>query len=182
MRIIAGTARGRTLVAPEGMDTRPTSDRTRESLFNILAARVSEARVLDLFTGSGALAAESLSRGAQYVMCADISPEACAAARKNCALKGVSGRADVMQCDWERALSRAQGPFDIVFLDPPYAMVDVYGRAFALLCEKGLLAPDGVVVMEHEKDANVPLPDEAEVYDERKYGKARVKLVRRRQE
>lgn len=178
MRIIGGTARGRGLLAPEGMDTRPTSDRTREALFNILAARVPGAKVLDLFAGSGALSAEALSRGAKYAACVDVSPAACAVIRKNCDLKGIAGRAEVCNADWRRALERLSGPFDIVFLDPPYAMTETYGQAFAALAEKGLLGPESVVVMEFEKDARVPLPDIAQVYDERKYGRARIWLVR----
>ncbi len=178
MRIIGGTARGRNLLAPEGMDTRPTSDRTREALFNILMQRVPGARVLDLFAGSGALSAEALSRGADGAVCVDIAPKACAVIVKNCDLKGVSGRAQVMQADWQSAIGKLSGRFDIVFLDPPYALTDVYGQAFSLLLAKGLIDEDSVVVMEYEKDAAIPLPETAEIFDERKYGKARILLVR----
>lgn len=180
MRIIGGTARGKGLVAPEGMDTRPTSDRTREALFNILMTKVPDARVLDLFAGSGALSAEALSRGAQSVTCVDVSPKACQAIRKNLDLKGVAGEKQVIQSDWQAALGRIAGQFDLVFLDPPYHMTEVYAQAFEAICRRGLLAKDGVVVMEYEQDAKIPLPESAEVYDERKYGKARVMFVRER--
>ena len=181
MRIIGGTARGKTLAAPEGMDTRPTSDRLREALFNILAARVPGARVLDLFGGTGALSAEALSRGAAYAAVADIDAQAVRAIRKNCDLKGVEGRAEVFQGDWRGVIPRLQGPFDLVFLDPPYRMTEVYGEAFLALARAGLLAEDAVVVMEHAADARIPLPPEAEIFDERKYGSARVRFARVRQ-
>ena len=181
MRIIGGTARGKTLVAPEGLDTRPTSDRLREALFNILAPRVPDARVLDLFGGTGALSAEALSRGAAYAAVVDLAPQAARAIRKNCDLKGVSGRAEVFECDWRKAVGRLRGPFDIVFLDPPYRMTEVYAEAFLALAGTGLLAEDAVVVMEYAADARIPLPEEADVFDERKYGAARVKFVRVRQ-
>lgn len=180
MRIIGGTARGKGLIAPEGMDTRPTADRTREALFNILMMRIGGARVLDLFSGSGALSAESLSRGAAHVTCVDISPAACAVIRKNLDLKGVQGTKEVITGDWQGVLDRLKEPYDIVFLDPPYHMTEAYGQAFEKIVGNGLLNQDGIVVMEYEKDADIPLPDCAEVYDERKYGKARVKLVRMR--
>jgi len=182
MRIIGGTARGKGLAAPEGMDTRPTSDRTREALFNILMMRVPGARVLDLFAGSGALSAEALSRGAANAVCVDISPEACRVIRKNLDLKGIEGTSEIMQADWQSALGRIKGEFDIVFLDPPYRMTEVYGQAFSEIVRRGLLAQDGVAVMEYEQGASVPLPECAEIYDERKYGKARVMLVRARRD
>ncbi|MDO4739182.1 MAG: 16S rRNA (guanine(966)-N(2))-methyltransferase RsmD [Eubacteriales bacterium] len=178
MRIIGGTARGKALLAPEGTDTRPTADRTREALFNILMRHTPGARVLDLFAGSGALSAEALSRGAKSALCVDLSPQACAAARRNTQLKGVEGSAQVLCMDWRRALSQMHEPFDIVFLDPPYHMTEVYGEAFSALAERGLLHEESVVVMEYEQQARLPLPPRAEVFDERKYGRARVMLVR----
>ena len=182
MRIIGGTARGKGLLAPEGMDTRPTSDRTREALFNILMTRVPGSRVLDLFAGTGALSAEAISRGAAHATCVDISPEACLVIRKNLDLKGVNGTHEVLQADWRSALGRISGQYDIVFLDPPYRMTEVYGQAFSEIVQRGLLSPDGIAVMEYEQGASVPLPECAEVYDERKYGKARVMLVRARRD
>jgi len=178
MRIIGGTARGKTLLAPEGLDTRPTSDRTREALFNILMQRVPGARVLDLFAGSGALSAEALSRGAQSVTCVDISPAACAVIRKNLALKGVEGSSRVIAADWQSALGQMSEPFDIVFLDPPYHMTQVYAQAFEALAERGLLHRESVVVMEYEQQAVLEEPKGAVIFDERKYGKARIRLLR----
>jgi len=182
MRIIGGTARGKTLLSPEGTDTRPTSDRTREALFNILMQRVPGAKVLDLFAGSGALSAEALSRGAESVTCVDVSAAACAVIRKNLDLNGVSGKKLVIRADWLGALSQLKEPFDIVFLDPPYHMTEVYGEVFAALAKRGLLHNESVVVMEYEQEALLPLPENALVFDERKYGKARIKLVRLKEE
>lgn len=182
MRIIGGTARGKKLIAPEGLDTRPTADRIRESLFNLLMRDIPGARVLDLFCGTGALGAEALSRGAAYVLCVDISPKACEVARQNIALKGVSGTGEVLLGDWERAVSLCKGRFDVVFLDPPYRMTDVYGQAFTSLLCKGKLSPGAIFVMEILAGANIPLPPEAELFDRRKYGATELMLVRAAEE
>lgn len=182
MRIIGGTARGRSLLAPEGWATRPTADRTREALFNILMRHVPGAAVLDLFSGSGALAAEALSRGAAEAVCVDISPDACRIIEKNCALSGVRGTAHVLCADWHSALASLHTPFDIVFLDPPYVLTELYGRAFSALVERRLLTGESIVVMEHEKGLKFPLPPQAEVYDARSYGKAGLLFVRLKEE
>lgn len=182
MRVIGGTARGKTLIAPEGLNTRPTSDRAREAMFNILMARIAGARVLDLFAGSGALSAEALSRGAHSVTSVDISPKACAVIRRNLNLKGISGTAKVIQGDWLQTIGMLQDRFDIVFLDPPYRMSEVYGQVFTELVRRNLLAEDAVVVMECEHGQTIILPQNADVFDERKYGRAGIKLVRQKRE
>ena len=123
MRIISGSARGRTIVAPQGMDTRPTQDYVRESLFNILRADVPGARVLDLFAGSGALGLEALSRGAEHAVFVDSARAAVACVRRNVETLRMDGRCQVLACDWRAAAQRlAGGGFDLVFIDPPYRM------------------------------------------------------------
>ena len=104
LRIIAGTARGRRLEAPEGRDTRPTLDRVRENLFNMLQGKCMDARVLDLFAGSGALSLEALSRGADFAVLADRDREAVRIQRKNLESLGFSHRARVLQSPWEATL------------------------------------------------------------------------------
>ena len=186
MRIISGSARGRKLFAPAGEDTRPTADRIRESLFNILGTRVWDAGVLDLFGGTGALALEAMSRGAESAVIVDMNRAAIQAIERNA--QGVVGedyasRVRVIKSDYRSAIGSLKGKkFDIVFLDPPYRMTEVYGQAFSALAGRGLLGGDSVVVMEYEQDARITLPECAQVFDERKYGKARIMLVRLKEE
>lgn len=179
MRIIAGQHRGRTLRAPAGRQTRPTSDRVREAMFNLVAARfdVHGARVLDLFAGSGALGCEALSRGALRCVFVDASRAAVAAVRDN--VNRVGGE-DVEVIDGDALVilgRRGRGEFDLVFLDPPYASTDNV-RALALLAERGSpLADDGLIVVEHS--AELSLPAGLSQVTSRKYGDTRVTLTRR---
>lgn len=179
MRIIAGEARGRTIEAPKGRDTRPTLDRVRENLFNILQRRVWEARVLDLFSGSGALSLEALSRGAAKAVLVDCDRAANACQRQNAARLGYADRARILLMDWRQAVSQltADGQvFDLVFLDPPYAMHELSGVMEAL---KPLLAPEACVVVEHEARVMPTIADGYELYDSRRYGYAGVSFFRR---
>ena len=128
MRIIAGTARNRRIDAPEGRNTRPTLDRVRENLFNILQTRIRSSDVLDLFAGSGALSLEALSRGASFAVMCDLDRNAHRIEIKNSETLGFSGQAEFFCCDWRTALrhlTRQGRLFDIVFLDPPYRMTDL---------------------------------------------------------
>ncbi|HEY6798723.1 MAG TPA: 16S rRNA (guanine(966)-N(2))-methyltransferase RsmD [Kineosporiaceae bacterium] len=154
-RIIAGAAGGRRLVTPPGERTRPTSDRVREALFSMLEARgaVRGARVLDLFAGSGALGLEAASRGAAAVTLVDSSRQAVAAARRNAgAVTGAGGPAavEVVLAPALRYLQQATGPaFDLVLLDPPYALGDdELATHLTALAAPGRLAPGAVVVVE----------------------------------
>ena len=120
MRIIAGTARGRKIEAPEGKNTRPTLDRVREYLFNILQMNIRGSRVLDLFAGSGALSLEALSRGAESATMVDSDRNANRIQRKNLESLGFTGQAEVMLRDWKQAvreLTREGRRYDLVFLD-----------------------------------------------------------------
>lgn len=149
MRIIAGSARGRQIIAPKGQATRPTLDRVKESLFGIIQFSLSGARVLDLYAGSGNLGLEALSRGASHAVFNDHSRECCEIIRRNLDTLGFSSRATVFQSDALSALDRLSGkePFDIVFLDPPYRAGAQ--QALAALFLKGLVARDGQVIVEH---------------------------------
>lgn len=180
MRIIAGEARGRRLFAPEGVETRPTADRVRESLFNILGARVPGAQVLDLFAGSGAMALEALSRGAAFAALCDSNRDAARVIERNIALLRVEDRALLIRSDWREALARLRGRrFSLVFLDPPYRMLDAYARAIGALDEMDLLETDAAVVMEHAAKTPVAPPEGFEIYDERRYGDTAVAFARR---
>ena len=171
MRIIAGEARGRSLTAPKGTDTRPTLDRVRESLFNIVRLHVPDANVLDLFAGSGSLGLEALSRGAAHATFVDSGRAAQAAVLHNIAAVGVADRSVLLRCDWRTALSRlaADGAaFDLVFLDPPYGMPGAEAMLEALRTS-GVLAEGSLTVYEHAK-ACPPDTSRWQVWDVRPYG------------
>ncbi len=178
MRIIAGSARGTTLVAPEGLDTRPTLDRVRENIFNLLQGRVRDKRVLDLFSGSGAMALEALSRGAAMAVLVDHDRRANAAERKNIAKLRMESVSRVLLASWRQAVAAltAEGArFDLVFLDPPYEMSDLRPVMTALI---PLLAADALLVVEHAGKAFPATPEGFEMTDSRRYGIAGVSLFR----
>jgi 16S rRNA (guanine966-N2)-methyltransferase len=155
MRITGGTLRSRALKAPKGQATRPTTDRVREALFGILtsAGGLEGARVLDLYAGTGALGLEALSRGAAAAILVESAREALAVLRANVAALGLEGRAQIVAGDVAKAMRRLPpgGPFDLVFADPPWAMVDAGHPAEVLsdLVRSGAIAMDGRVVLEH---------------------------------
>ena len=186
MRIISGEARGRTLFAPAGDQTRPTSDKLRGSLFNILNGRVENAEVLDLFGGTGALALEALSRGAARAVIVDSARAAIEAIRRNAqnVLKdGLDARALILKTDYRSAISGLSGRcFDLIFLDPPYRMCEAYGDAVSRLDRAGAIAEDAVIVCERRHDAAIGMPEGFEVYDTRNYGETAIDFVRRRLE
>jgi 16S rRNA (guanine966-N2)-methyltransferase len=160
MRVIAGIYRSRPLKSPPGLATRPTSDRLRETLFNVLAGRTEGARFADLYAGSGAVGIEALSRGARQVCFVEQAPRAVAAIRANLAsLKIESGfhidDRSVSAALADRARRAEPGPWDIVFLDPPYDAGLTYGRTLTILgkLEAPLLAPHGVVIAEHRRES-----------------------------
>jgi 16S rRNA (guanine966-N2)-methyltransferase len=188
MRITGGRWRSRALKAPRGTATRPTSDRVREALFSILASdgllepRDGEAeralRVLDLYAGSGALAFEALSRGATAAVLVEQARDAVAVIRQNARELAADRQIAVFDARVERALARIEGPFVIIFVDPPYAEVRTAGFGGVLLAAAGLLAPEGVLVLEH---ASVdPAPDVAGLSPdrERRYGDTALTLFR----
>jgi 16S rRNA (guanine966-N2)-methyltransferase len=178
MRITGGTLRSRALVAPSGDRTRPTSDRVREALFGILASqgRVASANVLDLYAGTGGLAYEALSRGADRATLVDVGRDAVTAAKKNAAALGLEGRSLVIGSPVERATSAilARGPFELVLVDPPYADVASALRALAALAAAGAFAADALVILEHAtRDLSVTLslvPEAFTSTDQRRYG------------
>lgn len=177
MRIIAGTARSRRIVAPEGLDTRPTLDRVRENMFNILQLRVRDARVLDLFAGSGALSLEALSRGAASATLVDHDRAAVAAERTNIASLDFQDAARVLPMDWRQAvrlLTAEEAKFDLAFLDPPYAMRDLTDVFKAL---RPLLDGDATVVLEHRAGGIPAVADGFFLRDSRRYGYAGVSFL-----
>ncbi len=172
MRIIAGSGRGRTLVAPKGTDTRPTQDYVRESLFNILLRNVPDAKVLDLFAGSGALALEALSRGAQYAVLADSGAQAYASILRNVETLKAQDRAKVYKSEWQTTLAclaAEKQRFSLVFLDPPYRLEGIE-TIFMRLAELSLLEKDALVVAERARGNEPMLDARFEKTDVRRYG------------
>jgi 16S rRNA (guanine966-N2)-methyltransferase len=158
MRVIAGTLRRRTLEAPAGLKTRPTSDRLRETLFNILAPRIEGARFLDLYAGSGAVGIEAVSRGAEKVVLVERAEPALKVLRGNLEKLGLRSAVRVEGVSVGAFLRRVrpQGTemvFDIVFLDPPYESVDEYATVLGLLGADaaGILAEQSIVIAEHRR-------------------------------
>ena len=158
-RVIAGTLGGRRLATPPGRDTRPTSDRVREALFNSLAGALPGARFADLYAGSGAVGIEALSRGATHALFVESSPKAAQVLRHNLAALGVAASAEVVTAPVAKALAGGPAqPYDVVFADPPY---DLPGAEVAALLRAlvtgGWIAEDGIVVMERSSRSGSPV-------------------------
>ena len=147
MRVISGTAKGHKLFSPPGHKTRPTGDRMKEDLFNILAPEVKGALFLDLYCGSGAIGIEALSRGAESAVFVDSSKAAISAARANLEKTRLIDRARFMHMPVESALEAFDAPFDMIFIDPPYTSGDL-GPALRLINQRGLLSENGILVAE----------------------------------
>ena len=178
MRVISGSARGLKLISPTGLDTRPTLDRVKEALFSMLTPELRDARVLDLFAGSGALGVEALSRGSAEAVFVDNSPEARAAAAKNLENARLTGRAKVVPGDALKFLASQNEPFDIIFLDPPYGG-GLYGKALGLVAERELLSPDGVIAVEWDGAVETPeFPPCFARERDRRYGRVNITLLR----
>ena len=180
MRVISGSARGRRLKELQGMDTRPTTDKVKESIFNIIQFDIEGRRVLDLFAGTGQLGIEALSRGARDAVFVDMGADACRLVRENLQRTGLTGRAQVVQADYLRYLERRQGPFGIIFLDPPYAEVFLE-NALEKISEIDILANRGIIVTERpvgkELPCHFPGLERSRDY---KYGKTLITIFRKK--
>jgi 16S rRNA (guanine966-N2)-methyltransferase len=154
MRVIAGTYRSRQLIAPSGLATRPTSDRLRETLFNVLAPRIDGTVFVDLYAGSGAVGIEALSRGASLVYFVDKAPSAMAAIRSNFAALNIHSGFRLESSSVSSALGRLSAA-GLIFLDPPYEAASEYERTLSTIGQNAdsLLTPDGIVVAEHSRKA-----------------------------
>ncbi len=177
MRIIGGIHRGRRLRAVEGLAVRPTSDRLRETLFNILAPRIEGSRFLDICAGSGAVGLEALSRGAGAATFIDNSRRACSVIEANLQTLGIKREATVINRDAFTALKRLADEakqFDIVFLDPPYAS-GIYDTLMHELATTALLSNDSIVIVEHRaKTPPEPHYDELKLFREVKQGESAI--------
>ena len=182
MRIVAGKFRGKQLSSPEDDSIRPTADRVRESVFNILASRLGpsfdDLRVLDLFAGTGALGLEALSRGAAHVIFVDTGAEARGLIRDHIEAFGAGGVTKLLRRD-ATALGDAgtMGPVDLVFLDPPYGK-GLGEQALVSLHSGGWLQPETILVLEESSDVTVNLPTCFALDDRREYGAAAVHFLK----
>src|SRR5690606_19630383 len=181
MRIVAGKFRGKQLNSPSDQSTRPTSDRARESIFNILGSRLGPAldgrRVLDLFAGTGALGLEALSRGAAHVTFVETGAEARGLIRDHIEAFGAAGITKLLRRD-ATALGKPGtfGQFDLIFLDPPYAQA-LGEKALAELASNGWIAPGATIVWEESSDVEVTIPDGFTLDDTREYGAAAIRFL-----
>jgi 16S rRNA (guanine966-N2)-methyltransferase len=182
MRIVAGSHRGRRLETPADDRIRPTSDRIRESLFNILGHKLDGGftgkRVLDGFAGTGALGLEALSRGAASAVFIDRNRDALALCRRNAATLGLAKQSDFRMADLTHAGLLAGPPFDLVLLDPPYGE-RLAGKALAAIHAASWLAPTAIVVIEADRAQPEIVPEGFSVIDSRDYGRTRIVVVSR---
>lgn len=154
-KITGGSLGSRKLKSPKGMNVRPTPGRVKESLFSILQPRIEGASFLDLFAGTGAIGFEAASRGAARVVSVEGHRETAEAIKEAAEQFGVAGSVTVVSAPVDRALYRVEGPFDIVYADPPYDN-EVPLQMFRLLLERNLLAPDALVIFEHSARTILP--------------------------
>lgn len=182
MRIITGKHRGRKIeIGPDGgKNIRPTSDMAREAIFNILTMGkmgnvVADARVLDVFCGTGAFGLEALSRGAAHVTFVDKSRDSMAITRHNASTMKEEANCSFFLQDGTQ-LGKARGTYSLVFLDPPYSL-KLIEPALKSLVTGGWLEKDAILVLEHDEKSNVSLPENFEMLYERRYGRAMVKVV-----
>ena len=178
MRVIAGEFRSRTLVAPRGDKTRPTTDRARETLFNVLAhlTDFANSRVLDIFAGSGALGIEAISRGAQYATFVENDRVALDALQRNITTLGITDRCVISRIDVYRYIGSCNDKFDLILSDAPYS--DERARQELPDALKVCLSTDGVLVIEHRSSDSVVVPTGLEVIRELKAGEAGFTMLR----
>lgn len=178
LRVISGSARGKKLISPPDEKVRPTLDRIKESVFNMIAFSVYDSVVLDLFSGSGALGVEALSRGAKKCIFVDKSRESLKVTEDNLKITSLDGKASLINSDFSDFLEVTNETFDLIFLDPPYheGLMD---NALKLIHSKNLLSKDGIIVCESDTEAAFS-PDESlfEVYRNKRYGKVLITLLK----
>ncbi len=181
MRVISGTAKGKKLYSLEGLQTRPTLDRVKEAEFSKIQFSIKDSEILDLFSGSGALAIEALSRGAKSAVLCDKSKEAIKIINKNLIATKTNEKAKVINKDYLEALKELKNnskKFDIIFLDPPYN-TDYIEKAIDVILQYDLINDNGIIIAETNDINKISKNKNAEIYDKRKYGKVFVIFIRK---
>lgn len=173
VRVISGMSRGRKLVAPKGLDTRPTTDRVKESMFNLIIPYIPAKNVLDLFAGSGALGIEALSRGSEHCVFVDAGKEASSVVKQNLDLSKQTDKAEVFSFDSLAFLNRTNSKFDLIFIDPPYNK-GLLTESVRLIYQKNLLSENGIIVVESEAGGEIPPGDCFNILKQARYGKTTV--------
>lgn len=178
LRVISGSARGKKLLCLDGQDVRPTLDRVKESVFNMIAFDLPNSNVLDLFSGSGALGIEALSRGASKCVFVDSSQDAALVTKKNLEATNLTSCALVIKDDSVSFLEKTDETFDIIFIDPPYNST-LYEESLLKIRQNNLLSEDGLIIIEY--DANITPPFDLcgyEVIRDKKYGRVKILLMK----
>lgn len=178
MRVISGSSRGKKLFSLEGSDTRPTTDRVKESIFNIISPHIYGSKVLDLFAGSGALGIEALSRGANAAVFCEKNRKAIEIIERNLSATGLSDKSVIEKTDSFEYLSKSNCIFDIIFIDPPYAS-GFYDIALSLIAKRNILSGDGIIVTERSSSMSAPSDKDFELVTDRKYGNSTVSIFKR---
>lgn len=185
MRVISGNLRGTKLYTLEGQNTRPTLDRVKESLFNIINFEVRNSTFLDLFAGSGAIGIEAASRGAKKIIMCEKSKEAANIIKKNLEKTKLQGQVELYNMDFKDMIkNKLNEKLDIIYLDPPYKTNFAYESA-KLILEKGLLKEDSILIIETDEEQNVENSFQKldlEEFDKRKYGRAYLIFYRIKEE
>ena len=177
MRVISGKIRGKKLYSLEGDNTRPTTDRVKENIFNLITDYVFGATVLDLFAGSGALGIEALSRGAAYCDFVENSKAAAGVVDKNLGETPFNTESSVFLGDFIAFLEKTDKAYDVIFLDPPYK-AGYYKKALEMIMKRSPLHGDGIVVMERDAATLPELAEGFEIIKERKYGHTSVSILK----
>ncbi len=181
MRVISGTARGKKLYTLDGLETRPTLDRVKEALFSKIQFDIKDANVLDLFSGSGALAIEALSRGAKSAVLCDNSRKAIQIIKRNLEETNTLEKAEIINKDYLetlKVLKEKSKKFDIVFLDPPYK-TDFIEKAIEYIFKYNLLSENGFIIAETNDENKIKQNEDIEIYDKRKYGMVFIIFIRK---
>lgn len=178
-RVISGSAKKCILASLPGVSTRPTSDRIKESMFNILSYAVCNANVLDLFSGTGALGIEALSRGASRAVFADSSAACVKIIQNNLTKTGLSEKSEVLKNDAVHAIGSLADQFNLIFMDPPYGK-GLNESALKAITESGILSDDGIIVIEAGSDEQIiTKPFKYDIFDHRDYGRTGVYFLRK---
>lgn len=181
MRVISGSAKGLNLKTIEGNSTRPTRDMVKEALFSILMNQIQNSSFLDLFSGSGAIGIEALSRGAKFCMFIDLNPACIKVIKENIEKAKFNDFSEVYNTDYKKAINKLkEESFDIIYIDPPYNK-EMSVDAIRLISEKNILTKDGIIVL--ETDTNELVPDSIGIYEKfnyKRYGRNILSLFRRK--
>ena len=183
MRIISGTARGTKLYTLSGLETRPTLDRVKESIFNIIQNNIADALILDLFAGSGAIGLETLSRGAKKAVLCDKSKEACEIIKKNINKTHMEEKVELYNLDFTLCIEKVKNQkFDIIYIDPPYNTNNIK-ESLKKIINYEILSEEGIIILETDDETRILKEIEnidVEIKDKRKYGRASIIFLKLR--